>query len=375
MPNHVLMNHYQPGDGIVAHKDGPNYEPVVATLSLGAGIVFHFLRYDSPAISLVLPPRSLLIFEEGAYQTYQHNICSQNHDKLQEDVIANWDSRHRAAWLADGWLGKQLQHEQVNSSILLRRERISLTFRHVKNYTARGSCEEALSVDPQDPDAWFKLGALGGGKFNGHTYTAQDCSNKANAIIFYNFGAAGGGDVRGRMYSATECYEEALSLDPAYVVAWSNLGAVGGGNVDLQKYSGRECYEKALSLNPEFADGWVNLGTTRGGEVDGKIFSEKECYQKALSLNPQDGGTWFNLGTMGGGHVDGQGYSGKNCYDKAVSLDRKYSVHLGGYAILDCLEQIVSDATICTVTLVILLCVGIRASFAKSHVCDDPLIG
>ena len=41
-PNNVLINEYLPGQGILAHEDGPHYEPFVATLSLGAPCVFYF---------------------------------------------------------------------------------------------------------------------------------------------------------------------------------------------------------------------------------------------------------------------------------------------------------------------------------------------
>ena len=35
-PNHVIMNEYLPGQGIMPHEDGPSYHPVVATISLGS---------------------------------------------------------------------------------------------------------------------------------------------------------------------------------------------------------------------------------------------------------------------------------------------------------------------------------------------------
>ena len=38
-PNHVLVNEYNPGEGIMPHEDGAAYHPVVATVSLGAAIV------------------------------------------------------------------------------------------------------------------------------------------------------------------------------------------------------------------------------------------------------------------------------------------------------------------------------------------------
>ncbi|KAI9672830.1 MAG: hypothetical protein M1831_000266 [Alyxoria varia] len=38
-PNHILINHYRPGEGIHPHEDGPAYAPVTATVSLGSHAV------------------------------------------------------------------------------------------------------------------------------------------------------------------------------------------------------------------------------------------------------------------------------------------------------------------------------------------------
>jgi hypothetical protein len=43
-PNHVLLNEYQPGQGIMAHTDGPFFRPRVAILSLGGPAIFRFKR-------------------------------------------------------------------------------------------------------------------------------------------------------------------------------------------------------------------------------------------------------------------------------------------------------------------------------------------
>ena len=40
-PNHVILNKYRPGDGIMPHKDGPAYYPLVCILSLNAGIILN----------------------------------------------------------------------------------------------------------------------------------------------------------------------------------------------------------------------------------------------------------------------------------------------------------------------------------------------
>ena len=43
-PNHVLLNEYQPGQGIFPHTDGPRYDHRTATLSLGSDVVIEFTK-------------------------------------------------------------------------------------------------------------------------------------------------------------------------------------------------------------------------------------------------------------------------------------------------------------------------------------------
>ena len=45
-PNHVLLNEYQPEQGIDAHRDGPLYAPRVAIVSLGSACSFDFVTDD-----------------------------------------------------------------------------------------------------------------------------------------------------------------------------------------------------------------------------------------------------------------------------------------------------------------------------------------
>lgn len=102
--NHVLINEYLPGQGIMPHQDGPAYFPVVAILSLGSPAVMTFTphpklitlqhngnneifqtKFDGSqedighkdnymSRSAVLLPRSLLIFRDSAYEDYLHGI-------------------------------------------------------------------------------------------------------------------------------------------------------------------------------------------------------------------------------------------------------------------------------------------------------------
>ncbi|KAA0025211.1 hypothetical protein IC582_018724 [Cucumis melo] len=96
--NHVLINEYLHNQGIMPHQDGPAYFPVVAILSLGSPVVMDFTPHsrlkscadelteniddkDSNGtthqphpFSILLMPRSLLIFKDEAYSGYLHGI-------------------------------------------------------------------------------------------------------------------------------------------------------------------------------------------------------------------------------------------------------------------------------------------------------------
>ena len=45
--NHILINEYLPGQGIMAHTDGPAYSPVVATISTGSGQILNIRKKGS----------------------------------------------------------------------------------------------------------------------------------------------------------------------------------------------------------------------------------------------------------------------------------------------------------------------------------------
>merc|ERR1712216_216440 len=107
-------------------------------------------------------------------------------------MVVNWDSSRRSAWTAEGWLQGQLGNNGDNSSALLRRERFSLTFRHVKGYdctTSKESLQKMLSLNRHDADAWFKLASKGGGEVGGRKYSPEECGRKHDSIKLFLMGA------------------------------------------------------------------------------------------------------------------------------------------------------------------------------------------
>ncbi|KAF9450522.1 hypothetical protein P691DRAFT_725890 [Macrolepiota fuliginosa MF-IS2] len=97
-PNHVILNEYHPGQGIMPHEDGPKYFPAVATISLGSHAAFNYYRYkpnhlepgdvqdkvidQDPVLSVLLEPRSLIVSLGDMYTSYLHGI-----DPVKEDRI------------------------------------------------------------------------------------------------------------------------------------------------------------------------------------------------------------------------------------------------------------------------------------------------
>lgn len=150
-PNHVLVNQYRPGEGIMPHTDGPAYERWAAILSLNSAAVFDFWRDHShaasgapAALSLLVPPRSLLIFTGEAYSSHLHGIADRRIDDLEDGRVANWTAESSARWWLPGegqpeWARRQLDKPPEQPRIgdaappcaMSREERLSLTIRHV----------------------------------------------------------------------------------------------------------------------------------------------------------------------------------------------------------------------------------------------------
>ncbi|CAA7261972.1 unnamed protein product [Cyclocybe aegerita] len=148
-PNHIIMNEYLPGQGIMPHEDGPQYHPVVATISLGSHAVFNYYEYQSetdtvaepascghgksintqPMVSVLLEPRSLIISSGEMYASHLHGI-----DAVEEDLIISNSSSGEGMAVAN--FG-HLQDEEILASIktqtpLKRTVRYSLTCRDVE---------------------------------------------------------------------------------------------------------------------------------------------------------------------------------------------------------------------------------------------------
>jgi alkylated DNA repair protein alkB family protein 6 len=137
-PNHVLLNDYQPGQGILPHTDGPAYESKTATLSIGSDVVLEFtprlashdigstttttttvpaatpattttIALSPPTVSVLLEAGSWIVFSDHVYLDYCHGIAFRDHD-VTEDHCLN----------------------ATPGQFVPRQHRYSLTFRHKK---------------------------------------------------------------------------------------------------------------------------------------------------------------------------------------------------------------------------------------------------
>jgi len=154
-PNHVLINEYQAGEGIMPHEDGGAYAPVVATISLGASICLDIMHKpahvatplwqpdqdamsESPAneqqqqyalpTRIVQEPRSVLVTAGPAYREYLHGIQARDVDEhLGPETVANWDLLGDSALIAS--------HGGRN----VRGIRTSLTYRDVLKVSSAAS--------------------------------------------------------------------------------------------------------------------------------------------------------------------------------------------------------------------------------------------
>lgn len=78
----VIVNEYQPGQGISAHVDClPCFGPVIAAISLGSGCLMDFTDPETGAkLAVLLAPGSLLVMTGPARFTWRHAIAARKSD-------------------------------------------------------------------------------------------------------------------------------------------------------------------------------------------------------------------------------------------------------------------------------------------------------
>jgi len=128
-PNNILINKYNPTEGILHHTDGPSYHDKVAVLSLGSDCIMSFrhklnsddisgLNSVTDVFSVILPSRSLFCFSNDVYTKFMHGIIA---EPTARQVVGDYGS----------CLNADILNIKETDSII-RGDRISITFRKVK---------------------------------------------------------------------------------------------------------------------------------------------------------------------------------------------------------------------------------------------------
>jgi len=129
--NHVLVNEYKPGDGIMAHTDGPAYVPIVATITTGGAQTLLFRDRCSRSVlhRVYLEPGSLAVLHSDLYSEL-HEI-----EAKKSDAIGPFLSNFRYLSIQTGtYSGTPSPIADANSNLeFCRSTRVSFTFRQVKN--------------------------------------------------------------------------------------------------------------------------------------------------------------------------------------------------------------------------------------------------
>jgi alkylated DNA repair dioxygenase AlkB len=88
-PDQVIINEYEPGQGISAHIDCvPCFSETIASLSLGSPCVMDFTHSATgDKSSLLLEPRSLLVLTGDARYVWQHAIAQRKTDRHNGQII------------------------------------------------------------------------------------------------------------------------------------------------------------------------------------------------------------------------------------------------------------------------------------------------
>lgn len=82
VPDQVIINEYQPGQGIAAHVDcEPCFGHRIFSLSLGGTAIMEFSHPSQEAVEVLLDARSLVMMYGEARYTWKHGIPARKADK------------------------------------------------------------------------------------------------------------------------------------------------------------------------------------------------------------------------------------------------------------------------------------------------------
>jgi alkylated DNA repair dioxygenase AlkB len=89
LPDQVIINEYQPGQGIAPHVDCvPCFDKTIVSLSLGSSCLMEFAHLTTgEKVAQLLEPRSLIILSDDARYQRKHGIPARKSDKYAGQTI------------------------------------------------------------------------------------------------------------------------------------------------------------------------------------------------------------------------------------------------------------------------------------------------
>ncbi|MEH3112381.1 alpha-ketoglutarate-dependent dioxygenase AlkB [Pedobacter terrae] len=86
-PDQVIINEYQPGEGIRPHKDRNYYENQICGINLASGCIMRFTNGKTrEVVDIELPRRSLYIMQDDARKKWDHGIPPRKKDLIDGTV-------------------------------------------------------------------------------------------------------------------------------------------------------------------------------------------------------------------------------------------------------------------------------------------------
>jgi alkylated DNA repair dioxygenase AlkB len=87
LPDQVIINEYNPGEGIKPHKDRMYYENQICGVNLGSGCIMRFIKGENEeVIDIEVPRRSIYVMQDDARKRWKHAIPPRKKDNVNGEV-------------------------------------------------------------------------------------------------------------------------------------------------------------------------------------------------------------------------------------------------------------------------------------------------
>jgi len=86
-PDQVIINEYQPGEGIKPHKDRNYFENQICGVNLGSSCIMKFIRGKNlEIVDVEIPRRSLYVMQDDARKKWSHSIPPRKKDNVDGNI-------------------------------------------------------------------------------------------------------------------------------------------------------------------------------------------------------------------------------------------------------------------------------------------------